>query len=691
MECSILDPTISTTQTGYSLRKLIQNSTDPILDLFVRESLQNSLDAGDDSDAKFVIAEYIIGRFNRAKVNSVLNMITEKLDYLYPDDYYTFIAIKDTNTTGLKGPLRADQVRDNISGNLRNLVYNICRPQEMPGCGGCWGIGKTVYFRMTKRGLVFYYSRTINNEGEYESRLCAALVEDETQEDAILPACDDNNNRSGIGWWGINGKKDQSYPIIDEILIKEILSYFDIEPFAEDQTGTMVIIPYINEQELLQHNQDSTGLPDDSIQNVPWSDNLEEYLRICVQRWYACRLDNPYYYNRSADGRIFKYLRAFVNGKEIRSSEMEPIFRVYQDLYNTCIYKIYNKADNPIVSTQNIECKAIDYWNSTAFLGHFAYVKLDKSQLCNILNVHPKSYIWSTSSLSLKPGENLPLLSMTRKPGMMVEYNSQAWISFDNIPKTQGNDFILGLFVLNSKSKLTEEYNLEEYFRKGGENADHMGWHDHSNLGTKGKYVGNIFSKTLEALRASYSVEEDNANKQKPLSAGALLGRIFQINGLKKKNSGTGDRKDHEKKTKNAKLDGVIISYQEDSIIVKIGIKSVKKTTGTNVLFKVDSDSSPVTAEKWVEDTRLLWPFPIEKCILSMTSFDSMQCEECFDVIEQPEALSYFSVNHQVANDGSIYGINISTKDQEKHAFVFSIELTLRLVRNDVKPLLQID
>ena len=42
-----LDPTAIMAQVGSSVLRAIQNNSYPLIDLFIRESIQNSLDAGD--------------------------------------------------------------------------------------------------------------------------------------------------------------------------------------------------------------------------------------------------------------------------------------------------------------------------------------------------------------------------------------------------------------------------------------------------------------------------------------------------------------------------------------------------------------------------------------------------------------------------------------------------------------------
>ena len=71
------------TQTGSSLKKLIQNNNMPKLDLLVRESIQNSLDAR-KGNSKFVEVDFMTGTFLRERLSVELEGITQSLDERYP-------------------------------------------------------------------------------------------------------------------------------------------------------------------------------------------------------------------------------------------------------------------------------------------------------------------------------------------------------------------------------------------------------------------------------------------------------------------------------------------------------------------------------------------------------------------------------------------------------------------------------
>ena len=181
-----------------------------------------------------------------------------------------------------------------------------------------------MYFRIGI-GLVIYYSRIKEKDG-YASRLAASCVENENDADAMIPLWQGKSSR-GIAWWGVNVGDNATQPVSDEAYISDFLSIFGLSPYEGEETGTTIIIPYIDEKKLLHSNQveylDGRGEP-----VIPyWCRDISSYLAIAAQRWYAPRLNNRDY-NYGA------YLRLRINGTGLATNDMEPGFRIIQALYN---------------------------------------------------------------------------------------------------------------------------------------------------------------------------------------------------------------------------------------------------------------------------------------------------------------------------------------------------------------------
>lgn len=104
------------TQSGSSLLRLIQNNDMPLLDLLVRESVQNCLDAHLES-ADAVKVDFLSGYFESDAFLLHLDGVKDAMESRFPEKRYRFLAIRDSHTTGLTGPLHYKDVIGNDYGN----------------------------------------------------------------------------------------------------------------------------------------------------------------------------------------------------------------------------------------------------------------------------------------------------------------------------------------------------------------------------------------------------------------------------------------------------------------------------------------------------------------------------------------------------------------------------------------------
>lgn len=497
------------TQNGSSLLKLIQNNDMPILDLLVRESVQNSLDAA-KADSKYVSIDFIIDKFNSKELNNCLEEITIPLNKRFKDLKYEYIAIRDKNTTGLTGVLDYKDVKNNEYGNLLKLIYEISKPQDSEGAGGSWGLGKTIYFRIGI-GLVFYYTR-IFEDGKYKSRLAATLVEDENNKNSLIPKYKDFTKR-GIAWWGEATGENKTNPITDEEKINKILDIFNLKPYEKKETGTSIIIPYIDKQRLCKNNSLSMREKD-----VPfWIYDIKDYINIALQRWYSPRLNNFKY-------KYGPYLCARINGDNVEEYDLEPIFEIIQDLYNIASDKpTYNKVNRDAVYLEDINLRNC-LEKQTA--GKIAFTKVSSKLLeMNPPNNKYNPYIYANIDIDDINTEK-PIILFTRKPGMIVFYETVGnWTS--GIISNNKNEYIIGIFVLNSNNHLiNDKMSLEEYIRRC-ELADHTSWTDviinNKNLKIVSKIQSNLTNKISKKINERDNNIEGNINS----TLGSLLGSLL--------------------------------------------------------------------------------------------------------------------------------------------------------------------
>jgi hypothetical protein len=516
-------------QTGSSLMTLYQDKHTPILDLLVRESIQNCLDAGNKvnenaQNEKYVDVSFLTGDFCPNDFNKILEGSTDTLNNRYPMSSARYIAIRDKYTEGLTGPMQMSKVSNYQYGNLLKLVYDICKPQENAGAGGSWGIGKTIYFRVGI-GMVVYYSRIWDDENnKFSSRFAISIVENERSDNAIIPKSGSSSN-TGIAWWGCRVNDNETVPVVNEIEIKGYLDIFKIEPFKENETGTMVIVPYIDEKALLENNrveveEDETN--DNNVNHIvpTWMHSIEDYLSISVQRWYFPRLNNPKY-------KFGKYLKLFINGKMVGKSDMQPIFLHWQNLYNSAITGEVC-CDTDYVQEIDIKTKKIELrkYSDDTCAGYVAFAKVDR----NLLGMTPPDNLYSPYvyiDVEESNGDtNRPLIAYCRMPGMVVSYkNNEEWLK--SVLYSEKDKFIIALFALNSKNTFKESgQTLEEYVRKS-EMADHTSWNDYAISGNKYDIISKIKQQTSRKIAREFESQYEEIRERRDSGWGQIVAGLL--------------------------------------------------------------------------------------------------------------------------------------------------------------------
>ena len=217
------------------------------------------------------------------------------------------------------------------------MIYDTGKRQTQTGAGGNWGFGKSVYYRVGI-GIVIFYSRIKKDDG-YESRLIVTMVEDEEKPDSFLRKL--NSRSAGKAWWGIRDPNDKSelLPITDDDhdFIENVLDVFGLKPFKNHETGTSIIIPYINPQKLLDDIIPNEAEIDEGVKQnfkAVYGSRIEDYLRLAIQKWYCPKIHNRKLKDYCDDK---KWLLASVNNDPITKDVLLPFFNLVQELYTTSI------------------------------------------------------------------------------------------------------------------------------------------------------------------------------------------------------------------------------------------------------------------------------------------------------------------------------------------------------------------
>lgn len=582
----------SMSQDGDSILRSLQNNSLPIIDLMVRESLQNSLDATLE-DSKQTCVDFKLGKFNSTNLSKHLTGVTDVLDKNYQTQQ-EFIAISDKNTTGLTGDFRSKDLSELNKSNFQKLIFGIGKNQEAEGAGGSWGLGKTSYFRLGI-GIVIYYTRVAIANG-YEDRLIASLIESPKQENRLLP-----ESGRGIAWWGNHEDDRESiYPLVDKKQISEILNIFDLELYGEE-TGTTIIVPYIKPIE------DDNGLP--------FENNKDKVIQKAVERWYSPRLLNLDYSEITGNS----FLRCSVNDTVITPGHnTEPIFDKIGELYTAAL----TQKSNTNIQFKPIHLKKNGMESpSQNPVGWLAFEEVTRESLKMTPPDNKPSglaYI-GVKDLTKIANNYSQIIAYSRKPGMIVEYSIDGeWTPSKAVH--QEDTLLIGFFVPNSQGKLIEKYeldgykNLESYLR-ATENADHANWLDKDGYGIiRGikRYVSNAISE---------SFQEKNDNGQ--TSATSALSRKFGKQFLPPKSFGkTSSRAKVEDKNKrdvsnrNRVSDiRVLYSKPSDTESVKVGFKAfIKKESKNSIFLQVLTQEKRLDKENWDKtmEHSMEYPFKIK-------------------------------------------------------------------------------
>ena len=624
-------------ESGAFLLRALQNEETPLLDLLVRESIQNALDAGRSGNQELPVT--VNFHIREHSVDAIASTFSEGLDLQKLRARYVrtpkLLEIRDSGTEGLTGPMTFDNVEANGQhGNFLKLVFEIGRTRADDAAGGSWGLGKTCYFRMGA-GLVIYYSRIKAADG-YEERLVASLVEDESHVDRLQ-----RTTQTGIAWWGA---EHSMQAITAPNHIHEILKTLGAQPFTGTATGTAIIIPLLKENLLPVFDEEGRPAP-------WWYSSCEDYVNVAIQRWFSARLDNPFF----ASGR---YLRALVNDAEITSADMLPIFRVNQCLYDRAAAEFPAQEDYLTaigVKSDNALCKFINLrgeFVGNGPAGWLLAVALTPRQLQmdapdNVPS--PETCVFSKSDSGVP---HRPLVTFMRSAGMNIcwddSIDSRSWAGgFAGF--TDGR-YLVALFLPDSEQELlpsaarglrSNVQNLEGYLRSC-ERADHAAWVDVNG----GRVVEKIRAQCGRALKdfglpvqPSVTVKPSMRMSRK-LAELVLPSRGYGGDGRFGKaapraasgqgsGSGSGSR---GVAVPSPELEITDVRYTVSAIVMKWCLRwgMLRPSSPREITVSVDSEAGPITFSSWLDSELGVFPFRLGLPQID-TALPAVECKEIAD------------------------------------------------------------
>lgn len=597
---AINDPQ-SMSHDGGKILQSLQNNHLPLIDIIVREALQNSLDATIKGSKKTKV-DFVVDSFKSEELAPYFEEIDSKLIKLY-GGHQKFISFSDKNTIGLTGNYTSTEPDILRKSNFHKLVFGIGQHQEQEGAGGSWGYGKTSYFRIGI-GLVIYYTRIKSSNG-YEERLIASMIEDPASKNRLLS---NNPGGRGIAWWGVlqNDKLNSVHPVTDSRTITDILSIFNLKRYSNSETGTTIIIPYVQDR--------TKNIIDDSVELYPWEKNYEDEILMSIQRWYFPRIMNKEYSEHIGNSVLSVTVN---NNYVVPNLSFEPIFNIYQQIYNAALTGKTNDK-NIIVKEIRLGQRALK--NRNEIVGRIAFKEVSKKEL-RMLAPHNKEnglkYLGIKNELTIEDF-NAKVIAYSRKPGMIVEYSLDNKWCKSNI-NLKEEHILLGFFVPNSEAKLIDRFeeagykNLESYLRDI-ESSDHATWEDLVDM----TLVTRIRNYCSRAITESYQQDEDEANSSVTSGLARKFGNII----MPPKNYGRSSiRREQSTNTKSSKpinrnrnsdlfvMDSTPLN--NNNIIANLQI-FLRRPSKYSVLVNISSLDKNISETDWYKDFEAKYPFTIK-------------------------------------------------------------------------------
>ncbi|MCX6159233.1 MAG: hypothetical protein NTY74_14730 [Ignavibacteriae bacterium] len=555
------------TVCGDYILKSIQDFETPTIDLLIRESIQNSLDAA-KKGSDLVKVEF---NLNKIQTKELINTLSLNNSDDLPQES-NVLEIRDSGTEGLTGYISFDDVKSGSDmGNYLKLVASLGMNQEKEGSGGSWGLGKTIFYRLGL-GLVFYYSRIATGE----SRLIACWIESQKKDDGILKKMD---IQTGVCWWGktIN---NNNYPLTEFNNINSVLNMLSVNPFTDHETGTSIIIPFLNEEIASRFISNPGSIKD------------------CVLKWYTPRISNFWDLSKvklNSGPRLEVRL-----DKEIIKIGYEPFYIILSVLHRYAVSGlteyIEDNPDLPELKFWKREC--IKRMNK--LVGWLTWVEVNGSHL-KLSNgnrspdeIAPLDFYTCTGD---RGGGGKPLIAMIRKPGMIVEFKE-----IDTSSKVLPGKWIFGVFVLNSADN-----EIEEYFRSC-ERANHFEWKNPQNQ--KPNYQQLVDTKIKKLLEEKLKSEVKESDIELAFDLSNQIADIFMpkdgmgnrpnIDSMPIKPSTETPKKFKRSKTPSIRIDEIIYSNNGDCML---NINAFAPA-GKNIYLElcVSGDSKLIDYNSWANN-----------------------------------------------------------------------------------------
>lgn len=485
--------------------KVLGKSSLFILDILIRESVQNSLDAVSSKVKECIRFDFDIVEFESIdKILSGIGFLEKngsdplftRLKQRIKENDPVLLILSDKGTTGLSGPVRRSDAKWNSPSdrkNFENLVYQLGQNHGTSGAGGSYGFGKSIYYRLSSAGLVMYYSRS--REGE---RLAFNMISPEERK--ALSAS------TGISWWGELYKHkgtEYSAPVIDSEKIGRILTQMGLikKRFGKTETGTLICIVAPDLRKLLsgeEENGTDSGGPE--LTTGEKIEKISKLVQEAVIRWYWPRLTVT---DENRPGGNINPLKFFYRKQEVLLPQQ------YKGLSE--LLRAAENSNNGIAQNDNSLIKTVQIRHSygNAYLGTVAWQIIDMESSESHLNK----------------------IAMIRAPRMVV---------FEIPVQIKPEKSVAAVFLVNSAANVyagresTEMQPLDDAFRDC-ESATHSEWNYHDFPPEKNwfkSYVKTVRDKVAKIINQALNPNTAVVSEKTYSETAKALGQILLAESL---------------------------------------------------------------------------------------------------------------------------------------------------------------
>ena len=277
---------------------------------------------------------------------------------------------------------------------------------------------------------------------------------------------------------------------------------------------------------------------------------------------------------------------------------------------------------------------------------------------------------------------------------MIVSYeNVSAWTA--GIPSTNRNEFILGIFVLNSPNRFKVDDSpvdkLEEYVRRS-EMADHTSWNDWTDSHFNPRIISKIQKSVTKVIGNQYAGDDVTHQPKENSELSRYLGDlILPPDGFGSAANGPAKKPPVPAK-KGKKLSFSLIpseiAYHADTMTVPMELKTAsnKKIRHTAFEMQIDSETGKIRLDEWENVLKLDAPFAINEVIIWVDAIDGEKTGAMIKVSKKNPVIQFkdISFSLRATAAGSYYGLDIT--GSEEHSLKIKLSSQIRLAQKNVRP-----